>query len=192
MLVAILLSATAMATAAKIPTKLAACAACHGQSGLSLNPAWPHLAGQPTLYLNKQLQDFKKGMMPQATVMTAIAASLSEQDMRELTNFYAGQPPPQGTTPKKFLKRGELLYRSGDFAKQITACITCHGPSGRGNAQAGFPLLSGQHALYTLQQLQAFKRHKRRNDLNSIMQAISSRMSKEDMEAVAYYVQGLD
>lgn len=62
---------------------------------------------------------------------------------------------------------------------------------GSGNAQAGFPLLSGQHAAYTIMQLQAFKDGKRTNDLNQIMQDISSKMSPEDMEAVAYYIQGL-
>lgn len=40
-------------------------------------------------------------------------------------------------------------------------------------------------------QLQAFKDGKRTNDLNQIMQDISSKMSPEDMEAVAYYIQGL-
>lgn len=52
-------------------------------------------------------------------------------------------------------------------------------------------MLTGQHEEYTIQQLQAFKDKKRTNDLNSIMRDISARMSQEDMEAVAYYIQGL-
>lgn len=123
--------------------------------------------------------------------MNALSASLTESEIKELANFYASQPLPQGSTPENYLKRGELLYRGGDFAKHITACIACHGPRGTGNAQAGFPVLTGQHALYTIQQLQAFKDGKRSNDLNSIMRDISARMSQEDMEAVAYYIQGL-
>lgn len=190
-LVAVMLFGSVAVYAAETPAILMSCAACHGQTGLSSNPQWPSLAGQHASYLIRQLQDFKKGTLRNAAAMNAISAALTENELRELADFYAQQSPPQGTTPEKFLKRGELLYRGGDFAKHITACIACHGPQGTGNAQAGFPVLRGQHALYTIQQLQAFKDGKRSNDLNSIMRDISSRMSQEDMEAVAYYIQGL-
>ena len=120
-----------------------------------------------------------------------MAINLSEQDMEDLAIFYAKQPIPQGKTAKKYLARGEQLYRGGDFSKHITACIACHGPKGTGNAQAGFPVVSGQQAAYTILQLEAFKSGQRSNDLNSIMHDISGRMSKEDMEAVANYMAGL-
>ncbi|KTD36619.1 cytochrome c4 [Legionella nautarum] len=178
-------------TAKTEPAKAALCAACHGPQGISADPQWPNLAGQHTSYLIKQLHDFKTGTTRNAATMTAILASLYEQDIAELSIFYSKMPLPEGQTPEKFLKRGELLYRGGDFAKHISACIACHGPKGTGNAQAGFPVLTGQHAAYTVQQLQAFKDNKRTNDLNSIMRDLSSRMSQEDMEAVAYYIQGL-
>ncbi|MBA3536765.1 MAG: cytochrome c4 [Tatlockia sp.] len=190
-LVAVMLFGLAMGSAAETPAILTSCAACHGQSGISSNPQWPSIAGQHASYVIRQLQDFKKGTLRNALAMNAISAALTENEIRELADFYAKQPTPKGATPEKFLKRGELLYRGGDFAKHITACIACHGPKGTGNAQAGFPVLRGQNALYTIQQLQAFKDGKRSNDLNSIMRDISSRMSQEDMEAVAYYIQGL-
>lgn len=183
---------SASAETSKIePAKAALCAACHGSQGISQDPQWPNLAGQHANYLIKQLQDFKTGTTRNAATMSAILASLNDKDVAELSIFYSKMPLPTGQTPEKFLKRGELLYRGGDFAKHLTACIACHGPKGTGNAQAGFPVLTGQHAAYTVQQLQAFKDKKRANDLNSIMRDISSRMSQEDMEAVAYYIQGL-
>lgn len=171
--------------------KAALCVACHGQQGISLNPEWPNIAGQHASYLRKQLQDFKQGKTRSAPTMAAMVSTMSEEDMGMLAAFYANQPVAEGSTPEKYLKRGEQLYRGGDFKKKITACIACHGPKGTGNAQAGFPALSGQHAPYTIQQLQLFKTHKRSNDLNAIMQDISARMSKKDMAAVAYYIQGL-
>lgn len=171
--------------------KSTVCAACHGDKGISVNPAWPSLAGQHAAYLAKQLNDFKKAQNREAPTMTPLVANLSEQDMNDLAAFYASLPLPEGITPKQYLKRGEQLYRGGDFSKHITACIACHGPSGQGNAQANFPVLSGQHAAYTVQQLQAFKDKKRSNDLNSIMRDISARMSEDDMQAVANYVAGL-
>ncbi|MBA2657401.1 MAG: cytochrome c4 [Tatlockia sp.] len=190
-LVAFMLLGSVTVFAAKTPEILVSCAVCHGQSGVSPSPEWPNLAGQHRNYLVRQLQDFKKGGLRDSPVMTALSANLTEEEIQELADFYAKKSVPEGSTPEKYLKRGELLYRGGDFAKQITACIACHGPKGTGNGQAGFPVLSGQHAPYTIQQLLAFKQGKRANDLNSIMRDISSHMSQEDMEAVAYYLQGL-
>ena len=69
--------------------------------------------------------------------------------------------------------------------------MTCHGPTGIGNSQAGFPKISGQNKAYTIQQLTAFKNHQRHNDLNSIMQEISSRMTEADFDAIAKYLEKL-
>lgn len=177
--------------AASIPEKTSLCIACHGETGISTNPVWPNIAGQHAQYLLKQLQDIKEGKTRNVPVMAAIVSGLSYNEMQELAQYYAQQARPEGKTPKKYVQRGEELYRGGDFSQHITACIACHGPSGTGNEQAGFPLLSGQHAEYTILQLQAFKEKKRQNDLNAIMRDISARMSEEDMTAVAYYIQGL-
>jgi cytochrome c553 len=87
--------------------------------------------------------------------------------------------------------QGEQLYQKGDYNKGIIACTTCHGPKGVGNAEAGFPVLRGQHAVYTIKQLRAFKEAKRTNDLNRVMQNISAHMSQEEMEAVAHYIESL-
>lgn len=170
--------------------KSTVCAACHGETGVSVNPIWPNLAGQHSPYLIDQLKSFKSGKRNNPS-MTSLVANLSEQDMADLAAYYSSQPIPEGRTAKKYLERGQQIYRGGDIQKHITACIACHGPHGTGNGQAGFPELSGQHATYTLSQLQAYKSKERSTDINHIMQDISSNMSQDDMEAVANYVQGL-
>lgn len=167
------------------------CAACHGDKGVSTNPEWPNIAGQHLPYLIKQLNDYKKGELRQAPTMQQILANISEQEMQDIALFYSMQPIAEGVTPKKYLDRGEQIYRGGDFDKHISACIACHGPDGKGNSQAGFPVVSGQHAAYTVLQLQAFKDGTRRNDLFAIMRDISKRMDNSDMEAVAHYMSGL-
>ncbi|CAM2841826.1 c-type cytochrome [Legionella worsleiensis] len=174
-----------------VQNKAQICAACHGPQGISSAAEWPNLAGQHQHYLVKQLKDIQQGTQRVAPTMIAMVANLSEQDMNDLASFYAKMPRAQGSTPKKYLRRGEQIYRGGDFSKHITACIACHGPNGTGNAQAGFPVLAGQKATYTVLQLQAFKDGKRSNDLNHIMRDISGRMSQDDMEAVAHYIEGL-
>lgn len=171
--------------------KIMLCAACHGPKGISSNPQWPNLAGQHSTYLAKQLRDMKIGTLRNPSTMAGIVASLSQQDIDDLAGYYAKMTAADGATKQQFLKRGEQLYRGGDMTKHITACIACHGPKGTGNAQAGFPHLAGQHAMYTMMQLNAFKKGSRTNDLNHIMQDISNRMSDEDIEAVAHYIEGL-
>lgn len=167
------------------------CAGCHGAQGMSVNPEWPTLAGQHAPYLAKQLRDYKAASSRNAAMMTPMVMQLSDADINDIAEFYASLPLPKGKPSKKYVDRGEELYRRGDLTKHITACIACHGPQGTGNAQAGFPVLAGQQPAYTVLQLLAFKKKARSNDLNSIMRDISGRMNQEDMEAVANYLMGL-
>ncbi|KTD76633.1 c-type cytochrome [Legionella waltersii] len=183
--------AFAETTPQTVQEKAVVCTACHGQNGISTNPEWPNLAGQHPAYFVKQLNDIKAGKSRIAPTMVAMIANLNEQEMNDLAVYYAKMPLAEGSTAKKYVARGEQLYRGGDLDKHIPACIACHGPTGTGNEQAGFPSLSGQKATYTMMQLQAFKDKKRTNDLNNIMQDIGSKMSQEDIEAVANYIQGL-
>ena len=167
------------------------CAVCHGQDGQSANPQWPNLAGQNTKYFIKQLQDMRDPQKRNAPTMNALVKTLNDQDMEELAAYYAKMPSAKSSKSNTALTRGKQLYRSGDFKKHIAACIACHGPEGRGNNQAGFPSLTGQHAAYTVLQLQAFKDGLRQNDLNHIMKDISTKMSLDDMDAVAQYIEHL-
>jgi cytochrome c553 len=172
--------------------KSATCAVCHGAQGVSSNPQWPNLAGQHASYLDKQLQDFKPGNKREVATMTPMIASFSQEDLANISAYYASLPrAKKESTSEKYRKRGETLYKVGDSEKHITACIACHGPKGDGNKQAGFPVLAGQNALYTILQLQAFKTSKRANDLQEIMRDISARMSEEDITAIAHYLEGL-
>ena len=173
------------------PYQIGTCIACHGDLGVSVNPLWPNLAGQHEQYLLKELRNIKTGKIRNVPVMTAIMTQLNDEDLIALAAYYSYRPISIGLTPKKYLTQGERLYRGGDLSKQISACIACHGPGGEGNGQAGFPILSGQNALYTIQQLEDFSTGKRHNDLNSIIRDIAHRMNNEDMQAVAYYIQGL-
>jgi cytochrome c553 len=96
-----------------------------------------------------------------------------------------------GTADPKLVTLGEQIYRGGVLDKNIPACSACHGPQGEGNPQAGFPRLGGQHADYIVAQLQAYKNNQRRNDINNIMRMIAEKLSPQDMQSVASYIQGL-
>jgi len=170
--------------------KAAACGACHGADGNSPADGFPKLAGQHALYLLKQLQDYKSGKRTNG-IMNGQVAALSDQDMADLSAYYAGQAVTPGAASDKLLKSGLSLYRGGNPANKISACIGCHGPTGAGNPEAKFPSLSGQHAAYIAVQLKAFRDGSRNNDAGSMMQNIAAHMSDAEIEAVSSVSSGL-
>ena len=170
------------------------CAACHGQQGISPSGAFPNLAGQQMSYLAKQIKDIRDGnrMVPQ---MAGQVDDFSDQDAWDVAAHFARQDANLGQSSDEdaeLLARGEELYRAGDMSKGIPACSACHTPTGVGIGSAVYPGLSGQHAQYTVSTLQAFASGDRNNSPNNIMGDIASKMSDNDMEAVANYVLGLN
>jgi cytochrome c553 len=79
--------------------KAAACAACHGQNGISVNAAWPTLAGQHESYLLHSLKQYRNGTRKDP-VMTAQAALLEEEDLPQLAAYFAGLEGLETTTPE--------------------------------------------------------------------------------------------
>jgi cytochrome c553 len=170
--------------------KSAVCGACHGPTGSSINPEWPNLAGQGEAYIAQQLGSFKAGTRVNP-LMTPMAAVLSDEDMKDLGAHFAQQTPAGGEADASNWKAGEKLYRGGDKERGIPACIACHGPQGRGNGPAKYPALRAQHAVYTFNQLKAFKDGSRKPSGNDVMQVVTERMTEEEMRALASYLQGL-
>ncbi len=163
--------------------KAAVCAGCHGEAGKGTTPLFPKLAGQNAKYLSSQLRQFKDQTRSVPT-MNAIAAPLSEEDIADLSAYFADQKPRSeaGKAPPE----GEKIYRTGIAAKNVPACIACHGPAGQGNAPAGFPFLQGQYAAYTVKALSDYAAGIRGK--NTPMRAIAARMSEDEMKAVADYI----
>lgn len=173
--------------------KAATCLGCHGPAGNSVNPEWPSLAGQHKQYITKQLNDFQAKVRDNA-LMAPMAAPLSEQDIANLAAYYSSQTRTGEAVQVEAAAAslGEALYRGGDSAAGIAACIGCHGPKGKGNPQAKFPSLAGQHASYTAIQLKAFRGGTRTNDTGSMMQNVTLRMTNAEIDAVSKYIAGLN
>ncbi len=170
--------------------KTAVCAGCHGPDGNSPAPNFPKLAGQHESYIIKQLHDFKSGKRKNP-IMSAQVAALSDEDMANVAAYFPSQKTKIGTTAEDKLAAGQSIYRAGNAASGVAACAACHGPSGSGNPQAGFPRLSGQHATYVAAQLKTFRSGERSNDAGNMMRGVASKLSDAEIEAVAQYVQGL-
>ncbi len=168
------------------------CAACHGADGNSVNPTWPSLAGQHANYIVAQLQAFKDGLRNNA-LMNGQAMMLSDEDMKNLAVYFESlEAAAQPVADPDLIPRGRALYLGGDKERDIAACIACHGPKGRGNAAAAYPALNGQHATYTAQTLRDYASGARQSGgKEQAMQSVASRLTEEDIVAVASYVQGL-
>jgi cytochrome c553 len=164
------------------------CAACHTADGSRGIPANPILAGQHPEYLVKQLQEFKSGKRDNA-VMKGFASTLSDDDMRHVTAFYASKSAKPGFAKSKdTVKLGEKIYRAGIADKAVPACSGCHSPNGAG-IPAQYPRINGQHGDYTEAQLVAFRGGARANSAQ--MTAIAAKMSDQEIKAVADYIAGL-
>lgn len=78
-------------------TKSLQCVACHGPTGVSPNPMFPHLAGQNASYLEIQLERFKSGERYHP-LMTPVAQSLSRADIIALATYYSHIGPLAAAT----------------------------------------------------------------------------------------------
>ena len=191
-LMALLCCAPAMAggDVAAGKAKSGMCQGCHGADGNGgADPLWPKLAGQDADYIAKQLTDFKSGARKDP-IMSGMAAALSPADMKNIGAFYASQKiKPGAAATKEYAKLGGKLYRGGNAKMNVSACMSCHGPSGHG-IPPRFPRVSAQNAAYTQKQLLAFKSGARAND-GDLMTRIAFRMSESEIKAVSEYMAGL-
>lgn len=164
------------------------CAACHTADGSRGSPANPILAGQHPEYLAKQLHEFKAGVRKNA-IMQGMAATLSEDDMRNVAAFYASKSAKPGFAKNKDLVAlGEKIYRGGITEKQVPACAGCHSPTGAG-IPAQYPRVAGQHGDYIESQMNQFRSGQRANSPQ--MMAIAAKLSDKEIKAVSDYIAGL-
>lgn len=176
-------------------SKAVVCSACHGVDGNSMINMYPKLAGQHPTYLEKQLHDFRSALQTGGKegrmdpIMGGMTAALSDQDIADISAFYASQALQIADAPKS--EAGERLYKGGDMSRGVTSCMACHGPDGKGSELAGFPNIGGQHANYVKIQLTKFRDASRHNDLNGMMQDVAGKLSDSDIEALSIYISGL-
>jgi cbb3-type cytochrome c oxidase subunit III len=179
--------------------KSATCMACHGPEGISSTALWPNIAGQNATYIASQLTAFRDGAKDPSNAarydlaMTPMSMLLTDEDIRNLAVYYESLPAPaQPVADPSTIAKGEALYRGGNMDKGTPACIACHGPTGRGNPAANYPALQGQHAVYTAKQLDDYASGTRTSDGRThMMRDTAARLDKEEIDALASYVQGL-
>ena len=158
------------------------CFACHGPNGNSQNPDYPVLAGQSWRYTYIELKDFKEGRRTDP-VMSAMAASLSRDDMIALGNFFAAQKP----LPIPFKADGARV-EAGRKTSDAVLCPMCH--LGGFVGQNEIHKVAGQYPQYIKKQLEDFKAKRRTNDAGN-MTSVAGTLSDDDIENLAHYIANL-
>ena len=167
----------------------------------------PRIAGMPERYIADQLQLFKSGQRTSglAAVMMPFASTLNAQDMRNVGAWFASQKPGAGiaddsviasgpNTGLKFYQVGERMFRGGDAARGIPACMACHGPSGSGNPGPAYPALHGQSADYVTRRLEEYRTGTTTYANHAhfdLMASVAKTLTDEEIHSLASYVQGL-
>jgi len=92
--IAIMMLGTAGAAHAADPeagkAKTITCAACHGQTGIAVQPIYPNLAGQKEQYLVAAIKAYKSGDRKNPMMQPMIAA-LSDEDIANIAAYFASQ-----------------------------------------------------------------------------------------------------
>jgi cytochrome c553 len=164
------------------------CARCHGTDGMGRGGAFPVLAGQHPEYLNNALVAYRAGHR-HSGFMRSEAADLDEAARAVVVNYFAQLP--RTSEPRAPAEQGAMLVREGHPSRQIPACAECHGP-GATDRNPAYPINAGQDADYLFEQLVMFSENRRGGSpYGPIMQAIATRLSREQMRAAADYYASL-
>jgi cytochrome c553 len=175
----------------KAKAEAAGCFACHGvdgmatADGLAADKNVPNLAGEPNLYLQFQLVFFRKGVRKNET-MNAMAQQLSDDDLRDISAYYASLPGPDGS------KAPDTAPQATELGAKIAAgihCANCHGDHFEGVDNIG--RLAGQREDYVYHALRDFKSGARTATGAAGMAEVVYPLGDEEMKALAHYVSGL-
>ena len=175
-----------------IAQRTQACMACHGNQGrAAADGYYPRLAGKPAGYLYNQLLNFKEGRRHYG-LMTQLVDPLTDAYLMEIAQYFshieAPYPAPLPTSaPAAVLEKGRQLVMQGDTARQVPACVQCHGQAMTGVLPAT-PGLLGLPRDYVNAQLGAWKAGQRRAHPPDCMKAVVAKLSDEDIFAASSWL----
>ena len=172
--------------------RVLACTGCHGPEGRATPDGYyPRIAGKPAGYLANQLLNFRDGRRPYA-LMTGLLAPLSEAYLREIAAHFASLelpyplPAPAGLAEGE-RKLAERLVTEGDAARQLPACIACHGEALTGTAPF-VPSLVGLPRDYLNAQLGAWRTGKRVAQAPDCMAQIARALGADEIAPVSAWL----
>lgn len=167
------------------------CIGCHGIPGYQNTfpeiHKVPMISGQSGAYLVAALNAYRKGDRKHPT-MRGIAGSLSDQDIADLSAFYASHAgKPAAETPKAPTTVVAALLEKG-------ACVSCHGANFSKPIDPSYPKIGGQHADYLFVALKAYtvEGNPYVGRSNGIMAGIAKQFTPAEMRAMAKYLASVE
>ena len=86
--------------AATPPQAATLCVSCHGQDGVAIAPAYPSLAGQHQDYIERALEEYRKGGRKNP-IMKGFAATLKDEDIAAIAQYFAHEQHPSLSTESR-------------------------------------------------------------------------------------------
>lgn len=179
--------------------KVAMCVGCHGIIGYQASfpeiHKVPMIAGQSATYITAALTAYKGGDRKHPT-MRAIADTLTEQDIADLSAYYSQLGVKQGDAPPATLAKATpanveaLITRNAD-----NSCTKCHGANFNTPNDGTVPKLAGQHADYLFVALKSYrvKNNTHLGRSNAVMgqQVEEKKFTVAELKTLATYISSL-
>ncbi len=173
--------------------KNAMCIGCHGIVGYQASfpevHKVPMISGQGAAYITSALNAYKKGDRKHPT-MRGVAETLSDQDIADLSAFYANSGVVEGAAPLAkapdgSVKAMELITKG--------ACASCHGDSFSKPLDPTYPKIAGQHSDYLYVALKSYKieNNPKIGRGNAIMGGVAKQFTNAELKTLANYLGGL-
>ena len=173
--------------------KIDMCIGCHGIKGYQASfpevYRVPMISGQNAKYIASSLTAYQKGDRKHPT-MRGIAASLTDQDIADISAYYAQHGVVEGakTVAVKApdAKVAELLKKG--------ACVSCHGESFSKPIDPSYPKIAGQHKDFLFVALKSYKTENQATwgRSNGVMGGIAKQYTNNELKAMAAYIASLD
>lgn len=172
--------------------KAAMCIGCHGIPGYQASfpeiHKVPMISGQNAKFIAASLTAYKKGERKHPT-MKAIAGSLSDQDIADLSAYYE----QHGKSSVKTVAAAPAP--SADVAALLTKgnCASCHGADFNKPIDGAYPKIAGQHADYLYVALKAYQveGNPQVGRANAIMGAQVKQFKRDELKLIAKYIGSL-
>lgn len=160
--------------------RIGLCLTCHGENGQSDNVEVPSLGAEPAPFVLIQLYLFREKQR-RVEPMTDAAKDLTDDDLRQFSDFIAKLPapkPPQDRPDAARMERGRGLAQSYH-------CGFCHNPdfSGRDNV----PRLAAQREDYLVKALREYKSNTRPG-YDASMAEVTQPISDAEILDLAYFM----
>jgi mono/diheme cytochrome c family protein len=182
----------AVRVAGTLEERVRACTGCHGSATQVTKDGFsPRIAGKPAGYLFNQLVSFRDGRRTYPP-MVYLVQYMSDDYLHEIARYFAElelpypPPEPSALAPAQ-AERARQIVEHGDPARDVPACVACHGEALSG-LEPAIPSLLGLPRQYIGAQLGAWRNGRLRSAAPDCMAEVAQRLAAEDVPLIAAWL----